>query len=60
MYHTVVFATEVPQISNARRTLVNNKIVDHSDVVGATPVQTTSSFSTALNGLDKDSYRTRR
>ena len=37
------------QVSNIRRTLVGNKIVDHSDVVGASPVgaaQTTSSFST--------------
>ena len=35
--------------SNIRRTLVENKIVDHSDVVGASPVgaaPTTSSFST--------------
>ena len=35
--------------SNTRRTLVGNKIVDHSDVVGASPVgaaPTTSSFST--------------
>ena len=34
---------------NIRRTLVGNKIVDHSDVVGASPVgaaPTTSSFST--------------
>ena len=37
------------QVSNIRRTLVGNKIVDHSDVVGATPVgaaPNTSSFST--------------
>ena len=37
------------QISNIGRTLVGNKIVDHSDVVGASPVgaaPTTSSFST--------------
>ena len=37
------------QISNIRRALVGNKIVDHSDVVGASPVgaaPTTSSFST--------------
>ena len=37
------------QVSNIRRTLVGNKIVDHSDVVGASPVgaaPTTSSFST--------------
>ena len=35
--------------SNIIRTLVGNKIVDHSDVVGASPVgaaPTTSSFST--------------
>ena len=37
------------QVSNIRRTLVGNYIVDHSDVVGASPVgaaPTTSSFST--------------
>ena len=37
------------QVSNIRRTLVGNKIVDHPDVVGASPVgaaPTTSSFST--------------
>ena len=37
------------QISNIRRTLVGNNIVDHSDVDGASPVgaaPTTSSFST--------------
>ena len=37
------------QISNISRTLVGNKIIDHSDVVGASPVgaaPTTSSFST--------------
>ena len=37
------------QVSNIRRTLVGDKIVDHSDVVGASPVgaaPTTSSFST--------------
>ena len=36
-------------VSNIRRTLVGNKSVDHSDVVGASPVgaaPTTSSFST--------------
>ena len=35
--------------SNIRRTLVGNNIVDHSDVVGASPVgaaPATSSFST--------------
>ena len=37
------------KVSNIRRTLVGNKIVDHPDVVGASPVgaaPTTSSFST--------------
>ena len=37
------------QFSNIRRTLVGNKIVDNSDVVGASPVgaaPTTSSLST--------------
>ena len=37
------------QVSNIRRTLVGNKIVDHLDVFGASPVGaalTTSSFST--------------
>ena len=37
------------QTSNIRRTLVANQIVDHSDVVGVSPVgaaPTTSSFST--------------
>ena len=37
------------QTSNIRRTLVGNKVVDHSDVDGAPPVgvtPTTSSFST--------------
>ena len=37
------------QVSNIRRTLVGNTIVDHSDVVGALPIgtaPTTSSFST--------------
>ena len=37
------------RVSNIRCTLVGNKIVDHSGVVGASPVgaaPTTSSFST--------------
>ena len=37
------------QVSNIRRTLVANWIVDHSDLVGAAPTgdaPTTSSFST--------------
>ena len=37
------------KISNIKRTLIGNTIVDHTDVVGALPVgaaPTTSSFST--------------
>ena len=37
------------QVSNIRRAIVGNEIIDHSDVVGASPVgvaPTTSSFST--------------
>ena len=40
---------EYRETSNIRHTLVGNRIVDHSDVVGASPVgaaPTTSSFST--------------
>ena len=49
--------------SNIRRTLVGNKIVDHSDVVGASPVgaaPTTSLFSTltsGFKGFSKDSRK---
>ena len=52
------------QVSNIRRTLVGNKIVDHSDVVGASPVgaaPTTSSFSTEhLASLDWEKTTARR
>ena len=44
-----VFLQIYRQVSNIRRTLEGNEIVDHSDVVGASPVgaaSTTSSFST--------------
>ena len=53
--HTVLFwmcdhlLVDYRKVSNIRRTLVGNKIVDHSDVVGASPVgaaPNTSSFST--------------
>ena len=53
------------QVSNISRILVDNKMVDHSDVVGAPPVgaaPTTSSFSTwHLLSLDlgKDNCKTR-
>ena len=43
------FFKEYRQASNISRTLVGNKIFDHSDVVGGSPVgaaPTTSSFST--------------
>ena len=43
------FTNKYRQVSNIKRTLVGNKIDDHSDVVGASPVgaaPTTSSFST--------------
>ena len=46
--HLAIWST-YREVSNIRRTLVGNKIVDHSDVVGASPVgaaPTTSSFST--------------
>ena len=45
----IVKKTGYHQVSNIRRTLVGNYIVDHSDVVGASPVgaaPTTSPFST--------------
>ena len=44
-----IFRENYRKTSNIRRTLESNKIVDHSDVVGASPVgaaPTTSSFST--------------
>ena len=44
-----LFLAKYRKTSSIRRTLVGNKIVDHSDVVGASPVgaaPTTSSFST--------------
>ena len=45
----ILSLTYYRQVSNIRRTLVGNEIVDQSDVVGASPVgaaPTTSSFST--------------
>ena len=46
---------EYRQTSDIGRILVGNKIVDHSDVVGASPVgaaPTTSSFSTELKTFE--------
>ena len=48
-FQSVSQSWDYRQVSHIRRTLVDNKIVDHSDVVGASPVgaaPTTSSFST--------------
>ena len=48
-FHWDMFLRIYHKTSNISRTLVGNKIVDHSDVVGASPVgtvPTTSSFST--------------
>ena len=56
--------SEYRQVSNIKRTLVGNNIVDHSDVVGASPVgaaPTTSSFSTwHLASLDWATTTARR
>ena len=49
LLHEPVMISNYCQVSNIRHTLVGNKIIDHSDVVGASPVgavPTTSSFST--------------
>ena len=46
---SIVADVQYRQVSNISRTLVSNKILDHSDAVGASPVgaaPTTSSFST--------------
>ena len=45
LFHFLCRAMIYRKTSNIKRTLVGNKIVDHSDVVGAAP-STTSSFST--------------
>ena len=45
----IMISSGYRKTSNIRGTIVGNKIVDHSDVVGASPVgaaPTTSSFST--------------
>ena len=49
MANSQIPKTMYRKISNIRRTLVGNNIVDHSDVVGASPVGaalTTPLFST--------------
>ena len=60
--------TKYCKISNIRCTLVGNKIVDHSDVVGASPVgaaPTTQLYifilelTPAFNGFSKDNCKMR-
>ena len=54
------------QVSNIRRTLLGNKFVDHSDVVGASPSRRCSNYIFILDltpgfiGLGKDNFKTRR
>ena len=51
------------QVSNIRRALIGNQIVDHSGVVGASPVgaaPTTSSFSTSLMASIYYNFKSRR
>ena len=51
LYH-VCWIVYYDKVSNIRRTLVGNKIVDHSDVFGASPVGAApTSFSTWHSGL---------
>ena len=48
-WYTSIGMSNYHQTSNINRTLLGNKIVDHPDVVGASPIgaaPTTSSFST--------------
>ena len=53
------------KVSNLRRTLVGNKIVDNSDVVGASPVGAAPTdifilnLTHGFNGLGKDNCKTR-
>ena len=59
------FISTYHETSNISRTIISNKIVDHSDVVGAWPVGVvpthTSIFdlTTGFNGLGKDNCKTR-
>ena len=53
--------SEYSQTPSVRRTLVGNKRVDRSDVVGASPVGAApTSSSHGFNGLGKDNCKTRR
>ena len=64
-YHRLPNASQIyRKVSNISRNLVGNEIIDHSDVVGASPVgaaPTTSSFSTKhLVSMDWAKTTTRR
>ena len=54
------------QVSNISCTLVGNKIVNHSDVVGASPVSAAPTtifildITSGFTGLGKDNCKTRR
>ena len=60
----VTFGSIYRKVSNIRRTLLVNKVVDHSDVVGASPVgarlQVHLHSQPGFNGLGKDNCKTRR
>ena len=62
---TTQYHSKYCQTSYTSRTLVGNKIVDHSDVVRASPVATTPNyifildFTPGFNGLGKDEFKTR-
>ena len=62
-----IFLYDYRQVSNIRHTLVGNKIVDHSDVVGASiACRRCSNYIFILDltpgfiGLDKDNCKMRR
>ena len=48
------------QISDISCILLENKIIDHSDVVGAAPTGDIKDLTPGFNGLDKDNCKMRR
>ena len=60
------FTDQYRKTSNISRTFVCNKIVDHSDVVGVSPVGAAPTtivvfgLTPGFNGLGKDNCKTRR
>ena len=56
MYGLKLIKVEYTQTSNIGRTLVGNKIVDHWDVVGASPIFILD-LTPAFNGLGIDNYK---